>query len=189
MIASIVARTAAVTITVYMTKRVGVWGQSEESERLYHQVIHGLKPLGGLVRDLLPLPDPEKEMNMGQMARDMYNRGIKDGFYILQNLPKISNQLAIKAKEACYDLAKELSGNMGIEIASKKIDPPAEKPTTFVIVTPGTPLKGLGEGDGTTTSSTTTTPTSSTDLALKQGVKAGWTPSIFHPSSKNDKSH
>ncbi|KAH8287696.1 hypothetical protein KR054_011731, partial [Drosophila jambulina] len=124
MIASFVARTAAVTFTVYMTQHVGVWGQAEESERLFRQVSHGLKPLTGLVCGLLPIPQLESEMSMGQMAREVYNRGVKDGFSILQNLPDYSDQLATRTKVACLDLAKELSRNMNGGIPSKKVAPP-----------------------------------------------------------------
>lgn len=170
MIASFVARTAAVTMTVYITSRAGVWGQIEDSDRLYRQVTDGLQPLGGLVRGFLHFPEPESEISMGQLAREVYNQGVKDSFHILQNLPDYSSQLAIAAKVAYLDLAekaKELSRNMDTEtLLKKEVAPPKEdkrgsQGSTIVIVSPETPLEEFEED------------TRSTDLAVKKEVKSG----------------
>ncbi|XP_041630925.1 MICOS complex subunit MIC13 homolog QIL1 [Drosophila kikkawai] len=192
MIASFVARTTAVSMTVYITKRFGVWDQAEESERLFRQVRLNLKPLGGLVRDLLHLPEPENELSMGQLAREVYNQGIKDGFNILQNLPDYSEQLASAAKMACLDMAKmakELSCSLDVGMPSKKVATSVEKSrSTVVIVSPGVPLKVLGNvNDDSNISTGATVSTGSTDLALKQALMAGWTPSLFQPTSKSGK--
>ncbi|XP_016951775.1 MICOS complex subunit MIC13 homolog QIL1 [Drosophila biarmipes] len=109
MITTLMARTAVVSIAVYMTNRVGVWGKTEETDRLLQQITRGLNPLFGLLGRALHL-EPTN-LSVGELAREYYNQGVKGTFHVIRNLPNYSEDLADGAKMACLDLvdkAKEL---------------------------------------------------------------------------------
>ncbi|XP_017002256.2 MICOS complex subunit MIC13 homolog QIL1 [Drosophila takahashii] len=131
MITTLMARTAAVTMTVYMTNRMGVWGKTEETDRLLQQITTGLQPLVGLLGRVLRF-EPS-DLSAGELAREYYNQGVKGTFQLIRNLPNYSEDLADGAKVACLELvekAKELrhQGNGWWSISmekSKLVDPPA----------------------------------------------------------------
>ncbi|XP_037724205.1 MICOS complex subunit MIC13 homolog QIL1 [Drosophila subpulchrella] len=109
MITTLMARTAVVSITVYMTNRMGVWGKTEETDRLLYQITTGLHPFFGLLRRFLHIEPTD--LSVGELAREYYNQGVKETFHIIRNLPNYSEDLADGAKIACLDLvekAKEL---------------------------------------------------------------------------------
>ncbi|EDV46154.1 MICOS complex subunit MIC13 homolog QIL1 [Drosophila erecta] len=109
MLTTLMYRTAAVTMTVYMTNRVGVWGKTEETDRLFHQITGGLHPLVGLLRRVLNFE--ESDLGVGELSRRYYNEGVKGTFRIIRNIPNYSEDLADGAKVTCLDLvekAKEL---------------------------------------------------------------------------------
>ncbi|XP_043661177.1 MICOS complex subunit MIC13 homolog QIL1 [Drosophila teissieri] len=109
MLTTLMYRTAAVTMTVYMTNRVGVWGKTEETDQLLHQVAKGLHPLAGLLRRVLHFE--ESDLSVGELSRKYYNEGVKGTFRIIRNIPNYSEDLADGAKVTCRDLvekAKEL---------------------------------------------------------------------------------
>ncbi|XP_039500867.1 MICOS complex subunit MIC13 homolog QIL1 [Drosophila santomea] len=109
MLTTLMYRTAAVTMTVYMTNRVGVWGKTEETDQLLHQVARGLHPLAGLLRRVLNFE--ESDLSVAELSRKYYNEGVKGTFRIIRNIPNYSEDLADGAKVTCLDLvekAKEL---------------------------------------------------------------------------------
>ncbi|KRK07044.1 uncharacterized protein Dyak_GE29119, isoform B [Drosophila yakuba] len=96
-------------MTVYMTNRVGVWGKTEETDQLLHQVAKGLHPLAGLLRRVLNFE--ESDLSVTELSRKYYNEGVKGTFRIIRNIPNYSEDLADGAKVTCLDLvekAKEL---------------------------------------------------------------------------------
>uniref|UniRef100_A0A6P4DWS6 MICOS complex subunit MIC13 homolog QIL1 n=1 Tax=Drosophila rhopaloa TaxID=1041015 RepID=A0A6P4DWS6_DRORH len=73
MLTALMARTTAVSLTVYATNRAGVWGKTEESDRLLQQITKGLHWTGviGLVKRVLPFE--QTDLTVGQLAREYYN--------------------------------------------------------------------------------------------------------------------
>ncbi|XP_017074534.1 MICOS complex subunit MIC13 homolog QIL1 [Drosophila eugracilis] len=102
MLTTLVVRTVAVSMTIYLTNRVGVWGKTEETDRLLQQ---GLNPLTVLLRRVLP--NEQMDMSMGELAREYYNQGIKGTFHIIRNIPNYSEDLADGAKDKCLDLVQK----------------------------------------------------------------------------------
>ncbi|EDX17566.1 MICOS complex subunit MIC13 homolog QIL1 [Drosophila simulans] len=109
MFTTLMYRTAAVSMTVYITNRVGVWGKTEETDHLLQQITNGLQPVFGLLRRTLKLE--ESDLSVGELSRKYYNEGVKGTFRIIRNIPNYSEDLADGAKVTCLDLvekAKEL---------------------------------------------------------------------------------
>ncbi|XP_017052123.1 MICOS complex subunit MIC13 homolog QIL1 [Drosophila ficusphila] len=138
MFTTLMARTAALSMTVYLTSRIGVWGKTEESDRLLRQVTTGLHPLTGFLRRVLPFE--QSDLSVGQLAREYYNQGVKGTFYIIRNIPNYSGDLAENAKLGYYDLVQKSQElrhqNIGWLNTSKDIGKPKDQ------------LKDPAAGDG-----------------------------------------
>ncbi|EDW29730.1 GL14881 [Drosophila persimilis] len=76
MIKNVVMRAAAVSMTVYLTNYVGVWGTPEDSQRLVKSI--GV-PVDAMVKWLAPTDWQEK---------NVYNDGVKKSFALISQLPE-----------------------------------------------------------------------------------------------------
>ncbi|KAI8035002.1 MICOS complex subunit MIC13 homolog QIL1 [Drosophila gunungcola] len=105
MFTAFMARTAAVSVTVYVSCRAGVWGKTEDSDRLLQQITTVIHPVTKLVRRVLPFE--QTELSVGQLAREYYNEGVKGTFHIIRNIPNYSGDLAKGAKFTCLELVQK----------------------------------------------------------------------------------
>ncbi|XP_064538413.1 MICOS complex subunit MIC13 homolog QIL1 [Drosophila montana] len=88
MFSTLMARTAAITVAIYFTNRVGVWGNTETADQLYQRLAKGLEPM----RQLLPVKLPAQS-ELSLRARQYYDRGIKEGIQLMRQLPNYAGQL------------------------------------------------------------------------------------------------
>lgn len=150
MLTNMMARTAALSMAVYMSSRAGIWGQTEESHRLCRQIGQKLEPLSAQIRQRL-LPSDVAEMGVAQLAKTYYNLGVKGGFQFIRNLPTHSINLIEWTKETSSKLAgkpklktKETREDMMAEVFGSMRAPPKDQKYegTTVKVTAGADITG-----------------------------------------------
>ncbi|KAM8718466.1 hypothetical protein ACLKA7_001642 [Drosophila subpalustris] len=80
------ARTAAITVAVYFSNRVGIWGNTDATDKLYQHISKGLEPVRQMIPELT-----KTEMTL--TARRYYDLGIREGYQLMRQLPDYKNQL------------------------------------------------------------------------------------------------
>lgn len=126
MFTNMMARTAALSMAVYVSSRAGIWGQTEESHRLCRKIGQKLEPLSAEIRQRL-LPSDVADMGVAQLAKTYYNQGVKGGFQFIRNLPthsinliewtkatssKLSGKPKLKTIDVPEDMMAEVFGSM-----------------------------------------------------------------------------
>lgn len=79
MIANVATRAAAVSMTVYLTNYIGVWGPAADSERLLKCMS---EPVGAMIKWMASTEESSWHAN------DAYNRGVKKIFEFIGHLPE-----------------------------------------------------------------------------------------------------
>ncbi|XP_017109771.2 MICOS complex subunit MIC13 homolog QIL1 [Drosophila bipectinata] len=126
MFTNIMARTAALSMTVYMSSWAGIWGQTEETHLLCRKIGQKLEPLSAQIRQRL-LPTEVADMDVAQLARTYYNQGVKGSFQFIRDLPthstnlfewtkatslKLSSLTKMTTIEVPKDMTKEVFGSI-----------------------------------------------------------------------------
>ncbi|KAH8414782.1 hypothetical protein KR215_003985 [Drosophila sulfurigaster] len=78
MLSSLVARTAALTLAIYFTNRVGIWGNTDASDKLCERISHGLEPMRQLTKS---------------KVRKCYDLSVREACQLAQQLPVYTQQL------------------------------------------------------------------------------------------------
>ncbi|XP_017489166.1 PREDICTED: MICOS complex subunit MIC13 homolog QIL1-like [Rhagoletis zephyria] len=100
MVISLLVRAGIVVGAVYYSKKLGVWGSSEETEKLYNELKEGLRPHAKELEKKLPFDVPALPQT-GEarfLAKHYYNEGVKKTFHFIEMLPCYTGQLIHKAK-------------------------------------------------------------------------------------------
>ncbi|KAI8040974.1 MICOS complex subunit MIC13 homolog QIL1 [Drosophila gunungcola] len=93
---------------VYYTRKVGVWGDADETDKLYNTVKSELCPYVQKVQKQLPFEVPQLP-NTGEMrflAKHYYNEGVKSSFRFVHMLPCYAGRGLKKVKDTFQDFAK-----------------------------------------------------------------------------------
>ncbi|KAH8387514.1 hypothetical protein KR093_007526, partial [Drosophila rubida] len=83
MLSSLMARTAALTMAVYFTNRVGIWGNSDASDKLCERISNSFEPMRQLTKS---------------KVKKYYELSVKEGCQLARQLPGYTNQLVNLAK-------------------------------------------------------------------------------------------
>ncbi|XP_034489900.1 MICOS complex subunit MIC13 homolog QIL1 [Drosophila innubila] len=91
MFSTLMARTAALTVALYFTNRVGIWGNTDASDKLYQHISKRLEPVRQMIPEL-------SKTEIGLIARKYYEFSIKEGYQLMRQLPDYKGQLLELAK-------------------------------------------------------------------------------------------
>lgn len=103
-----VIRSGLVVGSVYYSKKLGVWGTPEESEKFYNCVKNQLRPHVQTLEKQLPfeVPSLPQTGEIRFLAKHYYNQGVKNTFHFVEMLPCYAGQWAKKAKDTFNDFAQ-----------------------------------------------------------------------------------
>lgn len=98
---SLLVRGGMIVGAVYFTKKAGVWGSAEESEKLYNKIKGELRPHVQSLEKQLPfeVPSLPRTGEACFLAKHYYNQGVKSTFHFIEMLPCYTGQLMKKAKD------------------------------------------------------------------------------------------
>jgi len=91
MFSTLMARTAALTVALYFTNRVGIWGNTDASDKLYQHISKRLEPVRQMIPEL-------SKTEIGLIARKYYDLSIKESYQLMRQLPDYKGQLLELAK-------------------------------------------------------------------------------------------
>ncbi|XP_054733088.1 MICOS complex subunit MIC13 homolog QIL1 [Anastrepha obliqua] len=100
MVISFLVRAGIIVGAVYYSKKQGVWGNTEESEKLYNKLKDGLRPHAKELERKLPFEVPAlpESGEARFLAKHYYNEGVKNTFHFIEMIPCYTGQLMHKAK-------------------------------------------------------------------------------------------
>ncbi|EDV96455.1 MICOS complex subunit MIC13 homolog QIL1 [Drosophila grimshawi] len=108
MVFGLLLRGGLVAGAVYYTNKAGVWGNPEESHKLYNNVKAKLCPYVQKAKKQLPFEVPQlpKAGEMRFLAKHYYNEGVKSSFRFVHMLPCYAGRGLKKVKDTFEDFAK-----------------------------------------------------------------------------------
>ncbi|XP_067644831.1 MICOS complex subunit MIC13 homolog QIL1 [Eurosta solidaginis] len=85
---------------VYYSKKLGVWGSPDETEKLYNKIKEDLRPHAKELEKKLPFEVPALPQTgeIRFLAKHYYNQGVKSTFHFIEMLPCYAGQVIHKAK-------------------------------------------------------------------------------------------
>ncbi|TMW46178.1 hypothetical protein DOY81_008738, partial [Sarcophaga bullata] len=95
-----VIRSGLLVGAFYYTKKAGVWGSPEETEKLYNNIKNELRPHAVRLEKQLPfeIPALPQTGEIRFVAKHYYNEGVKNTFHFIEMLPCYTGQMIKKAK-------------------------------------------------------------------------------------------
>ncbi|SPP87321.1 MICOS complex subunit MIC13 homolog QIL1 [Drosophila guanche] len=108
MVIGLLVRGGLVASAVYYTNKVGIWSDSEQTEKLYNNVKSELCPYVQKAKKQLPFDVPQLP-NTGEMrflAKHYYNEGVKGSIRFVHMLPCYAGRGLKKVKDTFEDFAK-----------------------------------------------------------------------------------
>ncbi|TDG47465.1 hypothetical protein AWZ03_006057 [Drosophila navojoa] len=108
MVIGLLIRGGLVAGAVYYTRRAGVWGNTEQTDKLYNDVKDQLRPYVQKAKKQLPfeLPQLPRVGEMRFLAKHYYNEGVKSSFRFVHMLPCYAGRGLKKAKDTFEEFAK-----------------------------------------------------------------------------------
>ncbi|XP_023178748.1 MICOS complex subunit MIC13 homolog QIL1 [Drosophila hydei] len=108
MVFGLLVRGGLVAGAVYYTRKAGVWGNTEQTDKLYNDVKGQLSPYVQQAKNKLPfeLPQLPKVGEMRFLAKHYYNEGVKNSFRFVHMLPCYAGRGLKKLKDTFEDFAK-----------------------------------------------------------------------------------
>ncbi|CAD7002851.1 unnamed protein product [Ceratitis capitata] len=100
MVIGFFVRAGLVVGAVYYSKKSGVWGTPEETEKIYNDIKETLRPHAKELEKKLPFEIPALPQT-GEarfLVKHYYNEGVKKTFHFIEMLPCYTGQLLYKAK-------------------------------------------------------------------------------------------
>ncbi|KAH8302730.1 hypothetical protein KR044_010213 [Drosophila immigrans] len=104
----LLVRGSLVAGTVYYTRKAGVWGSAEESDKLLNEVKGTLCPYVQKAKKQLPFEVP-KLPQAGEvrfLVKHYYNEGVKSSFRFIHMLPCYAGRGLKKVKDTFEEFAK-----------------------------------------------------------------------------------
>jgi len=107
---------------VYYTRQVGIWGDSDQSDKLYNTVKSELSPYVEKAKKQLPFEVPQlpRTGEMRFLAKHYYNEGVKNTFRFIHMLPCYAGRGLKKVKDTFQDFAKSPAITGGEESSPAK---------------------------------------------------------------------
>lgn len=108
MVIGLLVRGGLIAGTVYYTRKAGIWGSAEETDKLYNNIKAELCPYVQQAQKKLPFEVP-KMPNTGEMrflAKHYYNEGVKSSFRFVTMIPCYTGRGLKKVKDTFEDFAK-----------------------------------------------------------------------------------
>lgn len=101
-------RSGLVVGAFYYTKKAGVWGSPEETEKLYIGIKDELRPHAQRLEKQLPFAVPALPQTgeVRFLAKHYYNQGVKNSFHFIEMLPCYTGQLVKKVKDTFEDFSQ-----------------------------------------------------------------------------------
>lgn len=101
-------RSGLVVGAVYYSKKLGVWGTPEESEKFYNCLKSQVRPHAQRLEKQLPfdVPSLPQTGEVRFLVTHYYNQGVKNTFHFIEMLPCYTGQLAKKAKDTFNEFAQ-----------------------------------------------------------------------------------
>ncbi|EDW79945.1 uncharacterized protein Dwil_GK17742 [Drosophila willistoni] len=120
MVVGFLVRGGLVAGAVYYTRKAGIWGSTEETEKLYNNVKNQLCPYVQQVQKKLPFEVPQlpKTGEMRFLAKHYYNEGVKSSFRFIHMLPCYAGRGLKKVKDTFEDFAKSPAGGQEASTAT-----------------------------------------------------------------------
>ncbi|XP_030570200.1 MICOS complex subunit MIC13 homolog QIL1 [Drosophila novamexicana] len=108
MVVGLLVRCGVVAGAVYYTRQAGVWGSTDETDKLYKNVKTQLTPYVQQAREQLPFDVPElpRVGEMRFLAKHYYNEGVKSSFRFIHMLPCYAGRGLKKVKDTIEEFAK-----------------------------------------------------------------------------------
>ncbi|ALC43130.1 CG7603 [Drosophila busckii] len=108
MVIGLLLRGGAVVGAVYYTRKAGIWGSAEETDKLYNNIKAELCPYVQQAKKKLPFEVPQlpKAGEMRFLAKHYYNEGVKNSFRFVHMLPCYAGRGMKKVKDTFEDFAK-----------------------------------------------------------------------------------
>ncbi|XP_017071975.1 MICOS complex subunit MIC13 homolog QIL1 [Drosophila eugracilis] len=122
MVVGFLVRSGLVAGTVYYTQKVGVWGNTDQTDKLYNTVKSELCPYVKKLEKQLPFEVPQlpRTGEMRFLAKHYYNEGVKNTFHFIQMLPCYAGRGLKKVKDTFQDFAKSPAITGGAESSPAK---------------------------------------------------------------------
>ncbi|XP_034111255.1 MICOS complex subunit MIC13 homolog QIL1 [Drosophila nasuta] len=120
MVFGLLVRGGLVAGTVYYTRKAGVWGNPEETDKLLNDVKGQLCPYVQKAKKQLPFEVP-KLPQAGEvrfLVKHYYNEGVKSSFRFIHMLPCYAGRGLKKVKDTFEDFAKSPAITGGSEKAA-----------------------------------------------------------------------
>ncbi|XP_044312715.1 MICOS complex subunit MIC13 homolog QIL1 [Drosophila rhopaloa] len=108
MVVGLLVRSGLLAGTVYYTRKVGIWGDTDQTDKLYNNVKAALCPYVQKLEKQLPFEVPElpRTGEMRFLAKHYYNEGVKNSFRFIHMLPCYAGRGLKKVKDTFQDFAK-----------------------------------------------------------------------------------
>ncbi|KAM8710498.1 hypothetical protein ACLKA7_017162 [Drosophila subpalustris] len=108
MLIGLLVRGGLLAGTVYYTRKVGIWGNAEETDKLYNNVKSQLSPYVQQAQKKLPFEVPKlpRAGEMRFLAKHYYNEGVKSSFRFIHMLPCYAGRGMKKVKDTFEEFAK-----------------------------------------------------------------------------------
>ncbi|XP_043649252.1 MICOS complex subunit MIC13 homolog QIL1 [Drosophila teissieri] len=122
MVLGLLVRGGLVAGTVYYTQKVGIWGDSAQSDKLYNDIKSELRPHVQKLEKQLPFDVPQlpRTGEMRFLAKHYYNEGVKNTFRFIHMLPCYAGRGLKKVKDTFQDFAQSPAIAGGAESSPAK---------------------------------------------------------------------
>ncbi|KAM7360288.1 MICOS complex subunit MIC13 homolog QIL1-like [Cochliomyia hominivorax] len=108
MVVGLLIRSGLLIGAVYYTKKAGVWGSPNETEKIYNNIKNELRPHMQKIEKQIPFDFPALPQT-GEIcfvAKHYYNEGVKKSFNFIEMLPCYTGQMIKKAKSKFEEFAE-----------------------------------------------------------------------------------